>query len=57
MATFCGEGWGVELPKLVIKPLGLKCNASDMPIATITIIAEVMVPHSEELLKKYLLSE
>ena len=26
-------------------------------IATITIIAEVMVPHTEELLKKYLLSE
>ena len=51
MATFCGEGWGVELPKLVIKPLGLKCNASDMPIAAITIIAEVMVPHTEELLK------
>lgn len=65
MATFCGEGWGVELPKVVVKHWGLTCNALDIPIATITTIAEVMivflwasmVPLTEELLKKYLLSE
>lgn len=53
-------GGSSDLPKLLNRHLGLKCNASDMTLATIAMIAKMiafpllpMVPHTEKLLEKY----